>query len=1078
MMAARCVKAALALWFVMSCQVALGQERPIAMDAGGRPLSDGQRHIVYDSPPLSILSTRPEAGSSLVAGRRKSQTLRALQSTGVSPSYQVAWRTASFGTGIGATGIWPVDTDNDGDQEMVLGGGQQFGGNSYWSIVGFNAATHVYEILWQSLPYSDPNTWSLTITALRVVESGSTKRVWVGRSDGKVDVVNVLTRQTIQTLAPSTSPVKDFAVADADNDGKIDLVVATDTKIFLYDPATLALTRTIADGAGRIAVGNVDADNNQELVLSSGHVLEIAGVVSVQWASPTPFGARIALADVDGDGRAELVAAEGWQVIRAWDLDTQSLKWSFNTNIDIAALRLIDVVGDATPEIVYGDGQWGAIHVIDAATRTELWNIPNPEHGVTDIAVFDADGDGAREILWGAGWSSTGPDYLYIHDVATQAGEWRSEDFNGPYSAIDMGDVDGDGQLEVVVASFESQSGYADGIIKVFDAHTNVLEWSSRGNEFGGSAWTGIHGLKAINVDSDPQLEIVVVTDRLYDGALYVIDGLTHERQNEAFYDSGSPLNVLDAYDLTGDGKPEIVTGNTVAHTGSPGVFIYVLDPLTDAVVWKSAVIASGFSSITDVLVADAGANGVDLLAVSNSINVVRWSDKRRLISATTGYLSVAVGDVDAAAGAEILAGRSDGRVAVLNGETLTEIATYPVCAEPINALQMHSSSQLLMTCGDKLVVYSLTSHSIVDVTQTGMGQLGMNSGLVRVVDNNRAVVLTSGNEALKFVDVSNNHLPVISAAAATVHWRGTTDLQLAATDADNDPLRFELVSLPALGSATWQDPASGKLRYAAAGSGVGNDSMVVRVSDGSQYSSQQVVSITLTNTSPVGQTRTLSFHWRGIQTASLQASDSNGDPLTFSITGLPAHGSVTLNDTATGALTFTPSAPFVGTDLLSYTVSDGAGNELVPVQVTLTNSAPVADSAQYDVTPGTTIHGRFAATDADGDPLLYSVTQQPGLGTLTYEAATGLFEYVPHAGVTGTDSVTYSISDGVTQSQATLSFRYPGTQGGGNGSGGGGGVDFTTLLILFSLLSLTAVRRSTRIFQYAAPELSREERG
>jgi len=35
------------------------------------------------------------------------------------------------------------------------------------------------------------------------------------------------------------------------------------------------------------------------------------------------------------------------------------------------------------------------------------------------------------------------------------------------------------------------------------------------------------------NVDADPQPEILVATDRLYDGALYIIDGKTHlvERQ-------------------------------------------------------------------------------------------------------------------------------------------------------------------------------------------------------------------------------------------------------------------------------------------------------------------------------------------------------------------------------------------------------------------------------------------------------------------------------------------------------------------------------------------------------------------
>ena len=51
--------------------------------------------------------------------------------------------------------------------------------------------------------------------------------------------------------------------------------------------------------------------------------------------------------------------------------------------------------------MIYGDGQWGEVHAYDPVTLTQKWEIKNPDHGVTDIAVFDTDGDGALEIIWG-----------------------------------------------------------------------------------------------------------------------------------------------------------------------------------------------------------------------------------------------------------------------------------------------------------------------------------------------------------------------------------------------------------------------------------------------------------------------------------------------------------------------------------------------------------------------------------------------------------------------------------------------------------------------------------------------------
>ena len=1035
-------------------------ERPSQTDASGRVVrtTDG-RHITYNTDAPAVASTVSAAPAARVTAKKHVTARSAMQAAVAHPpSYEEQWRVLTWGSGIGSTGIWPVDVDNNGDTEFVLGGGAGFSANLFWSIAHYDSKHQRYDLLWQST--IDPAT---TITALRVVETAGAKRVWVGRSNGTIDVVNVLTRETVTTLSPTTTPITDFAIADADNDGAVDMVALSGNALFIYDPAGLTLRRTVAHGGARMAVGDVDGDGTNEIVLNIGEVLEVTpAATTVKW-STSPFGFFVALTDLDGDGKAELVAAESWYYIRAWDLDLHSPKWEHHTDLNIDALRLIDVNGDGKVEVLYGDGQWGSIHALSAADGAELWRLGNPEHGVTDIAVFDADNDGRPELLWGAGWSSTGEDVLYVHDLATLAHEWTSTDFGGPFHALDVGDLDGDGQLEFATASSESLSGYGDGLLSIYDAKTHALEWQSTPSTFGGTAWTGIHALRIANVDGDPQPEILVATDRLYDGTLFILDGKTHAVKHQYLFDTGAPLYSLDVADLDGDGKPEIIAGGGRAHTGAPGIFVYVIDPATGTVIWKSANLTTYWGGVYDTFVTDVGAPGIDIVAVSGAVHRIRWSDKQDLSTAGTNYLSATASDVLGSGHLQIIAGRADGVLEVLNGDTLDSVATYNVCAGAINAVHDHGPHTIAFTCGSSFVVYDLNTQTVVNQTATSNSALGETGALVRTAIDGKAAYFIGGSSALELLDMGTNKLPVMEPLSRSLHWRGSADLTLMASDADGDTVSFELAGLPSKGAVTWLDRSAGTLRYTANGDQKGVDTFAARAYDGFQYSAAQPITVTLTNSAPVATTSTLSFHWRGAQSAHLDGSDPDGDPLTFRIVSAPQKGTLTLVNAATGEFRFEPSGSTVGTDAVSYDVTDRVDVSAVQsVQVTLTNTTPTLSGNQFDITPSTAIYSRLNGQDADGDPLTYQVVQQAKQGTFTLEASTGLFQYTPVSGGSGTDTVTVAVNDGVSSSQnVSLEFRYPssnpGAGGGGGGGGGGGSFDWLALLML---LSVWGVRR------------------
>nr|WP_225951629.1 Ig-like domain-containing protein [Mycobacterium sp. OAS707] len=86
-------------------------------------------------------------------------------------------------------------------------------------------------------------------------------------------------------------------------------------------------------------------------------------------------------------------------------------------------------------------------------------------------------------------------------------------------------------------------------------------------------------------------------------------------------------------------------------------------------------------------------------------------------------------------------------------------------------------------------------------------------------------------------------------------------------------------------------------------------------------------------------------------------------------------------------------------------------------VRRNLFNQSPTINyNPTTTVQTGQTVTGKIGATDAEGDPLTYKVTQAPQHGTLTIDQATGSFTYTPsdiNYDAAQTDSFTVSVTDG-----------------------------------------------------------------
>ncbi|WP_188974313.1 Ig-like domain-containing protein [Deinococcus aerolatus] len=176
-------------------------------------------------------------------------------------------------------------------------------------------------------------------------------------------------------------------------------------------------------------------------------------------------------------------------------------------------------------------------------------------------------------------------------------------------------------------------------------------------------------------------------------------------------------------------------------------------------------------------------------------------------------------------------------------------------------------------------------------------------------------------------------------------------------------------------------------------------------------------------NRPPVGVNDYVSGHAGRVQTLNVLTNDTDpdGDPL--SVTGVSNGTNGVASCTPGGACTYTPDIGYFGTTYFAYTISDGRGGSTnATVTVNLTNARPTSQGDNDRTVESRAVSTNVLAndTDSDNDPLsVISATQGTnGAVSCTSSSCT----YTPNPGFFGTDSYTYTVSDGFESATATVS--------------------------------------------------------
>jgi hypothetical protein len=323
-------------------------------------------------------------------------------------------------------------------------------------------------------------------------------------------------------------------------------------------------------------------------------------------------GYAIAVGDVNGDTANEVIAGSmnGTKGINVFRGSDGFFYFSYPTDSAVTDIELGDIDGDSILDIIACDSiTEGWIYAINGTTGANLTGWPvGPLLGpVLDIAIGNLDNAGGVDVA--AISLSASIDTLYAYN-STGVQLWKNTSVMG--RSVEIGDVDGDTEAEVVIGDYISQN------VLVYDGYTGDLEYSFSTNNRPPTE------VELGDLDGDPNdLEIAVITGFPFDLSIFALDinatGQVNELWNFSiewapeYYGEGLAIG-----DLDGDGRNEVVAASmSSGRNVSCGVWAF--DGLNGTVVWMYELGPSPGATVNDLEVGDVNGDGnLDVLVATN----------------------------------------------------------------------------------------------------------------------------------------------------------------------------------------------------------------------------------------------------------------------------------------------------------------------------------------------------------------------------------------------------------------------------------------------------------------------------
>ncbi len=369
--------------------------------------------------------------------------------------------------------------------------------------------------------------------------------------------------------------------------------------------------------------------------------------------------------------------------------------------------------------------------------------------------------------------------------------------------------------------------------------------------------------------------------------------------------------------------------------------------------------------------------------------------------------------------------GKADSNIATVS-ITVVPVNDAPTAVAQVTSTPEDTALGILISASDKdgdalsyRIVSNPTKGSLSgtppNLTYTPTANTNGSDSFTFVANDGKA---DSNIATVSITVVSVNDAPTAVAQITSTLEDNALSILLSVSDRDGDTLSYRIVSNPAKGSLSGTPP---NLTYTPNAHAIGSDSFSFLANDGKADSNTATISISINpvNDAPVAAAQVISATAGTPVGIVLSASDTDGDPLSFSIVSGPLQGS--LGGTPPN-LTYTPNATASGSDSISFRASDGKVNSntanisinIAPLQIT-GNKAPFFQADLITRASGKTTETYTADTlagsalDPDADAVSYSKTSGPAWLTVSPD---GNISGTPPAGAEGLNSFTIRASD------------------------------------------------------------------
>jgi len=350
---------------------------------------------------------------------------------------------------------------------------------------------------------------------------------------------------THQMLPADSDATQAIALGDVDGDGDLDLFVGNGVTLpmqnrLYLDDGTGFFTDVsgtnlpaVPDRTAAIVLGDVDGDGDLDVFVGNGasvpeqsrlHLNDGTGVFSDVTATSLPAlihpTAALALGDVDGDGDLDVFLGNGTfnaaQNLLYLNDGTGVFADATATSLPALldktmAVALGDVDGDGDLDAFVGNGACCAGEqnrlYLNSGTGTftdvTASNLPASSDPTRAVALGDVDGDGDLDVFVGNGASTSPQDRLYLNDgvgLFSDATATNLPPLSGNTTAVVLGDVDGDGDLDALSATDGGDRLYLNSGTGVFTDVTTSLP----------SAFDPTSAVAMGDVDGDGDLDLAL----------------------------------------------------------------------------------------------------------------------------------------------------------------------------------------------------------------------------------------------------------------------------------------------------------------------------------------------------------------------------------------------------------------------------------------------------------------------------------------------------------------------------------------------------------------------------------------